>query len=577
MRCLHLRLFFFLLLAVNCRSQFFGFPGGIGGFFGGSGGDGGYRGQGRTPMQNDGVGNWMLFSKDSGVSAMHIQLMPNNKAIIFDATSLGKSNIQLPPNNCRFIPPNVTDCSSHSVEFDTVTAKIRVLKVMSDPWCSSGGLSVDGTLISTGGWADGERSIRYFDGCNTCDWRESNQKLSDIRWYATQVQLGDGRYLLVGGRRAFNYEFLAPEGSPSQGKINFPFLQQTTDIYENNLYPFVHLAPNGNLFILANNKSILLDVSTNSIVRTFPDIPGGARNYPGSASSTLLPIRLRPGQARADDIEVLVCGGSQTLAFGRAENEGVYLPALDTCGRMKFMSPNNNNNPQWEMEKMPSPRVMGDMINLPNGQILLLNGAQKGSSGWQYADEPNLTPVIYSPNEPKGMRFRVLIATDIARMYHSTSALLPTGAVLVAGSNTNPNYRYDAKFPTELRVEKFFPPYLAGELDQCRPTVNGMLVRKTASYGEPLAVPFELGGQGFVRAEDVAVTLYKVPFTTHGYSMNQRLLDLGVVSVGPAGFPGQWSVVAEAPVNGQLAPPGYYLLFVSFRGVPGSGSWIKLS
>ena len=109
---------------------------------------------------------------------------------------------------------------------------------------------------------------------------------------------------------------------------------------------------------------------------------------------------------------------------------------------------------------MPSPRVMGDMMILPTGDVLLLNGAKRGCSGWGFAREPNLIPAIYHPKARLGNRFRVLEASTIPRMYHSSSVVLPDGKILVAGSNTNNGYVYNAMFPTELRVEKFSPPYL---------------------------------------------------------------------------------------------------------------------
>ncbi|KAK9715365.1 hypothetical protein RND81_06G160100 [Saponaria officinalis] len=522
-----------------------------------------------TIAETDDKGHFDIALKNSGVSAMHVQLMPNNKLIMFDATSLGKSDIQLAPGNCRTIAKTgAIDCFAHSIEYDPEVDQVRVLKVLTDPWCSSGGLAPDGTLVSTGGWADGEKSIRYMQACDKCDWRESNINLSDNRWYATQVTLADGRIVLIGGRRAFSYEFVAPEGQPGAGKINLPFLYETTDIHENNLYPFVHMAPDGNLFILANYRAILLDVKNNKIVKNYPDLPGGARNYPGSASSAMLMVDLREDNV---DIEVLVCGGGQPLAFGKAEKEGTFLPALDTCGRIKALAA----NAQWEIEKMPSPRVMGDMLNLPNGEILILNGAKKGASGWQFADDPNLTPLLYTPNKPNGQRFKALTASTIPRMYHSTSAVLPDTKILVAGSNTNDAYRFrNVKFPTELRVEKFLPPYLDDSLDKYRPTIINF-GSKVVGYGQSIALTCQFRSEEDIEQEDFMVTMYLPPFTTHGYSMNQRLLSLRVTAFNP-GFMGSYNLQAQAPLKGELAPPGYYLVFVNYKGVPSTGSWVHL-
>lgn len=438
-----------------------------------------------------------------------------------------------------------------------------------NPWCSSGGLTPDGTLVNTGGWAEGERSIRYYKSCDLCDWKETNIKLQDMRWYSTQTMIADGRFVLLGGRRAFNYEFLTPNGDPIPGRIDLPFLLETTDLFENNLYPFVHLAPDGNLFILANNRAILLDVRANKIVRKYPDLPGGARNYPGSASSAILPINLNNDGKL--DIEVLVCGGGQPEAFGKADKDKIFLPALDTCGRIQVLNPASN----WEMEKMPAPRVMSDMLVLPNGEILILNGAQKGASGWQFADEPILTPFLYSPNKPNGQRFKVMAPSQIPRMYHSSSAVLPDGRVLVAGSNTNPGYLFqNVKFPTELRVEKFSPPYLDPALQQYMPKIVN-LANNAIGYGQTIQFTCNVAAPGEIQQLDVMVTMYRPPFTTHGYSMDQRLLNLKITSLVVQGV-GNYQLQVQAPASGELAPPGYYLLFVNYRGVPSPASWIQL-
>lgn len=79
-------------------------------------------------------GLWELFSKDSGANAMHINILPNNNVIMYDATAFHSSTIKLPNGEC--IPykdersgAELQDCWSHAVELDIDTAKIRPLKV----------------------------------------------------------------------------------------------------------------------------------------------------------------------------------------------------------------------------------------------------------------------------------------------------------------------------------------------------------------------------------------------------------------------------------------------------------------
>lgn len=116
------------------------------GFFGGygnaGGGDGGGDTGNDTPppppptksgLENKYIGGWELVSQNSRVSAMHLILLPkNNKAIMFDATVFGPSQIALARGNCRPIPgvKKEKDCWAHAVEYDLDTAATRPLKVV---------------------------------------------------------------------------------------------------------------------------------------------------------------------------------------------------------------------------------------------------------------------------------------------------------------------------------------------------------------------------------------------------------------------------------------------------------------
>lgn len=83
-------------------------------------------------------------------------------------------------------------------------------------------------------------------------------------------------------------------------------------------------------------------------------------------------------------------------------------------------------------------------------------------------------------------------------------------------------------------------------------------------------------GGADVDAKTVEVVIYSPPFTTHGVSMNQRLVNLGVISVKPMG-PGTFDIQVSAPQHGSIAPPGYYMIFVNKLGVPSESYWIQLT
>ncbi|KAG9138992.1 hypothetical protein Leryth_022482 [Lithospermum erythrorhizon] len=453
----------------------------------------------------------------------------------------------------------------YGVEYDTVSGNVRPLKFDFDPWCSSGGLSPNGALVSTGGDNAGARAVRILDNCNTCEVKEKPLALASNRWYASQQILQDGRIAVVGGRRSQNYEIISSNDLNFQG-APFALLIETSDEVENNLYPFVNLLPDGNLFIFANTKSVIINPESGETVHTFPELQGGSRNYPSSGMSAMLPLKLTP-ESTEDNVEaeVLVCGGNTNDAFKVSNVEPrQFYNAHNDCGRIKVTA----RDSEWEKEDMPSGRVMGDMLLLPTGDILILNGAKKGTSGWHCADEPNLTPVLYNPDKNNGERFTELQAATIPRMYHSASAVLPDGEILVAGSNTNPTYDFNAKFPTELRVEKFTPPYLAPELQKYRAEIQENQSDKALNYGKLFKVYIKI--EGDVKKEDIKITMLPPPFTTHGYSQNQRLVVLGLTEVKKE------VITAMAPPSGKIAPPGYYMLFVVHHGVPSKAMWVKL-
>ncbi|MBA0651808.1 hypothetical protein Goklo_019110, partial [Gossypium klotzschianum] len=66
--------------------------------------------------------------------------------------------------------------------------------------------------------------------------------------------------------------------------------------------------------------------------------------------------------------------------------------------------------------------------------------------------------------------------------------------------------------------------------------------------------------------------MFALAFNTHSFSMNQRLLVLEndkVTTVGNSTY----NVEATMPRSGNVAPSGFYLLFVVHQGIPSQGIW----
>ncbi|KAL7115383.1 hypothetical protein ACP275_04G181400 [Erythranthe tilingii] len=517
-------------------------------------------------------GRWDTLLNSTGVVAMHMALTHHNTVIMFDQTGQGPTGYRLPARR------NGPRRYAHSVEYDLSRNIIRPIEIESDTLCSSGSILSNGSLIQTGGFGSGSRRIRFFRSCGNgrCDWREERNHLSEDRWFASNLRLpeNDDRVIVLGGDNVFSYEFV-PKRVPNERPFNLPFLHNTYERNEggNNLYPIIHLASDGNLFIFANRDSILLDYKRDKVVKTYPRIPGrGSRSYPSSGSSVILPLSHKNN---FDEVEVMICGGAAYGALAAAQR-GNFLAAKRTCGRMVI----TGHHHRWEMESMPGPRVMNDMIVLPNGNILIINGARHGCSGSNYGSNPSLVPYLYKPKRPTGSRFTTLASTRIARMYHSSAVLLPDGRVLVAGSNPNHRYAFgDVPHPTELRLQAFSPANMARDFDHRRArnvTVKGPRNEEWVGYGEEFGVEFSLNEKVRRNNNDdqVVFTAYAPPFNTHGMSMNQRLLVLRCNKM-VRGDGGLWRANVVAPPSQKVAPAGYYMITVVNGGIPSRSHWIR--
>ncbi|KAJ6599809.1 glyoxal oxidase N-terminus-domain-containing protein [Mycena vulgaris] len=516
-------------------------------------------------------GAWSLVQQGtSGVSGMQLAIVTETTAVIFDKVEHN---------------PLMTEDGNPAwtAELNLNTHVVRPLHALSNTWCATGSFLGNGTFLSSGGnpivitGQDGLQSLRFFTPCQdgTCDiWENSSVvRTTSPRWYPASVRIEDGSVIIFGGATANgwmnnatannpSYEFYPPKNINGFNgrKIPSPFLASTLNA---NLFPIVIELPDGNLFVAANQKAMIFNWKTNTET-PLPGIPNGVRvSYPLSGSAILLP--LTPENKYTS--EVMICGGTTILDTADPSTLSSQFPASAQCSRLLLTA--EGIAAGWKVEHMPQARVMPDMVLLPDGRVVIVNGAQTGFAAYanapdalgpiSNADHPAFTPVVYDPTGAAGRRFssQGIPASTIPRLYHSTATLTPNGSILLAGSNPNVDITTGTKYQTEYRLEFYSPAYLS----KPRPSYKGLPA--TVNYNSKFTLSVQLPPD----TTGITVALMDLGFATHGVHMDQRFVKL-VSKLSPD----KKTLTVTGPPTSRIYPPGpAFLYVVTAGGVPSFG------
>src|SRR5437763_3358559 len=148
-------------------------------------------------------------------------------------------------------------------------------------------------------------------------------------------------------------------------------------------------------------------------------------------------------------------------------------------------------------------------------------------------------------------------------MYHSVALLLPDATVWTAGSNPSGGM-------WEPRMEIYSPAYLFTT------DAEGRVVRAPRPSITRLPPVLGYGASFHIDSPDAgditSIALVRPGANTHAFDMEQRLVSLTFTHAAGGGL------TVTSPPNANIAPPGYYMLFlVNARGVPSVAKFIQLS
>jgi FtsP/CotA-like multicopper oxidase with cupredoxin domain len=463
-------------------------------------------------------GLWELLPCDSQVLAVHAALLHTGKVLFFSGS--GNDPDKQPAHDFR------------SVVWDYENGAFYRPPTPIDFFCAGQAFLPDGRLLVAGGTRrydnfQGLRDAYLFDP--TLEEWIHVQDMADGRWYPTLVTLGDGRILAVSGRR----ETFDANGNPQPNLVSeiyanasgwtaLPAVQQAWP-----LYPHLFLLHDGTVFFSGGNMDgnaglapFTLQVATSTPAAAVGGLT--VANKRDQAASVLLPP--------AQDQRVMIMGGGN--------------PATSAVAIADLAAANPTYSPA---DPLNFARMHLNAVLLPDRTVFVSGGAGHAEN----VPSAVLESEIYDPDTG---HWTVAATATVPRLYHSVALLLPDGRVITAGSN--PTRKND-----ELRLELYHPPYL---FRGPQPFIQD--APQMVTYGGPILIESP-------QAADIQwVHLIRPMATTHSCDAEQRLVDI------PFRHHGLCRLVAQMPDEPNLAPPGWYMLFIAdHRGVPSVARWVHVS
>ena len=458
--------------------------------------------------------------------AIHTSVLPNGKVLFW-----GRRDQLIGSMHERECTPYVWDPRTGELIPTPQPKRVDGTKV--NLFCSGHAFLSDGRLLVAGGHVtDGDG----LDQACVYDYRTNTWTalpvMNERRWYPTVTTLSDGTVLVSSGSYKDN------------GKVIINDVPQiwdghrwtpTADFIGLPLYPRMHVAPSGQVFMSGSNaKTHIVNTNGQGAWTALPWPRGARRNGERQYGPSVM----------YDAGKVIYIGG------GNHEATDVPTAAADVVDLCV-------NPPAWrEIASMHFPRRQHNVTILADGSVLVTGGTR----GPGFNDLSPGKPVhVAELWDPVTKEWKKLAAEDVDRCYHGTAVLLPDATVLSAGGGefTVGGEQNDPQ-DSHRSAQIFHPPYL---FHGPRPEI--VSAPEEIIYGET----FPLGISG----PDVGkVTWIRLPSVTHASDHNQRINVLGF-SCADGG------VNITAPERPEICPPGHYMLFVlSKAGVPSVARIVRI-
>jgi hypothetical protein len=397
-------------------------------------------------------------------------------------------------------------------------------------FCAGHSFLADGRLFIAGGIVGlvddlGPREGTIFDPA-TESWI-GRSSMSYGRYYPTTTTLADGRVLVLGGTttcRSCIAELPEIYNPATDAWTTLPESARKAFRY----YPHAYVLPDGRVIVTSQDDAAISSTVLNLQTNTWTTIDSGV--FDGHSSAMYLPGKF--------------------MKAGTATADSPGLQAAPTTYTLDMTQP----SPAWQATApMAFARSYVNLTILPDGQVL-------ATGGGTVTDKADFTHAVFEAElwSPATKAWTTMARAQIPRLYHSTALLLPDGRVLVAGGGRQ-NGRSQPDPKDQANAEIFSPPYL---FKGARPTITS--APAVLPYGGAFSVTTPNAGS------IASVSLIALGAVTHSINMSQRFVPLAFTAAGGA-------LNVTGPANGNLAPPGPYMLFiVDTNGVPSVSAMVRL-
>jgi hypothetical protein len=390
--------------------------------------------------------------------------------------------------------------------------------------------------------------------------------------------LPDGRLLIVGGS-------IPTSGNPkgdSRGTIFNPStggFSSATAMAQGRYYPTLTTLPSGKILAVSGSDQ------TGAVV-TIPEIGDGVTWRRLTSAPLSIPTPYYPAMFVAPNGKVFLAGYPAMSRYLSVTGTGAWTTVATrkvadrTMGSAVMYAPGkilyvgggdpptnsaevidlnpNQSAPSWRLvSPMRFPRRQTNATILADGSVLVTNG----SSGPGFND---FTSPVFDAElwHPESETWSLMARESAGRTYHSTTLLLPDARVLSGGSGEGAGVDYAH---SQLTLQVFTPPYLynADGTLAARPVISSAPSRLTYDQSFTVQTPNA--------ASVTRGTLIRLSSVTHAFNQSQLIYPLTFTASGSG------AVMATAPVNANLAPPGPYMLFLlNAKGVPSLARMISV-